>query len=252
MATKSTGKTEANRKALKAALEQVIAAGHTVREFSEFVVDKFGSDYIPHLRQFLREVGNGEIRIKGLGEKARQALTGHHVNAQEREAMIRETAYFLAEQRGFAPGHEVNDWVAAETEVDQYLALEIGLIHRGRQALSATATSIGKEFRDVTGTVTAWLEQHSTARDRDIPQSIQTEEIQAEEPIIESAAPVGKAGKVKSAAPQKYQEKNSQNRADSRLDPLSIVPDSVAGKGWYSVISCVMMGNGTPELSNST
>jgi hypothetical protein len=27
-----------------------------------------------------------------------------------------------AEQRGFAPGHEVQDWAAAETEVDRRLA----------------------------------------------------------------------------------------------------------------------------------
>lgn len=34
-----------------------------------------------------------------------------------REAMIREAAYFRALQRGFAPGHEIEDWLAAECEV---------------------------------------------------------------------------------------------------------------------------------------
>jgi hypothetical protein len=31
-----------------------------------------------------------------------------------REQRIREAAYFNAERRGFAPGHEIDDWLAAE------------------------------------------------------------------------------------------------------------------------------------------
>lgn len=30
---------------------------------------------------------------------------------------IAEAAYFHAEQRGFAPGHELDDWLAAEAEI---------------------------------------------------------------------------------------------------------------------------------------
>jgi hypothetical protein len=37
---------------------------------------------------------------------------------QEREQRIRVAAYFKAEKRGFAPGHELDDWLAAEEEVD--------------------------------------------------------------------------------------------------------------------------------------
>jgi hypothetical protein len=32
-------------------------------------------------------------------------------------AAIAERAYFLAERRGFEPGHEVDDWLAAEREL---------------------------------------------------------------------------------------------------------------------------------------
>jgi len=32
-------------------------------------------------------------------------------------AMIAEAAYYLAERRGFEPGHELEDWVAAEAEI---------------------------------------------------------------------------------------------------------------------------------------
>ncbi len=39
----------------------------------------------------------------------------------DRHAMISEAAYRLAEARGFAPGHELEDWLVAEAEVDQRL-----------------------------------------------------------------------------------------------------------------------------------
>ena len=32
-------------------------------------------------------------------------------------AMIAEAAYYRAERRGFAPGHELEDWVQAEAEL---------------------------------------------------------------------------------------------------------------------------------------
>ncbi len=35
----------------------------------------------------------------------------------ELRALIEQAAYFRAEKRGFAPGEEVDDWVAAEAEV---------------------------------------------------------------------------------------------------------------------------------------
>lgn len=38
-----------------------------------------------------------------------------------RVALIAEAAYFRAEKRGFAPGHEAEDWLAAEAEVDAKL-----------------------------------------------------------------------------------------------------------------------------------
>jgi hypothetical protein len=41
--------------------------------------------------------------------------------ARPREALIAEIAYFKAQQRGFEPGHEEQDWLAAEAEVDRRL-----------------------------------------------------------------------------------------------------------------------------------
>jgi Protein of unknown function (DUF2934) len=40
---------------------------------------------------------------------------------EDRHASIALAAYFRSESRGFAPGHEVEDWLAAEEEVDQRL-----------------------------------------------------------------------------------------------------------------------------------
>jgi hypothetical protein len=40
---------------------------------------------------------------------------------EQRVALIAEAAYFRAEKRGFAPGHETEDWLAAEAEVDARL-----------------------------------------------------------------------------------------------------------------------------------
>jgi hypothetical protein len=45
------------------------------------------------------------------------------VSAEGRRAMIAEAAYLRAERRGFIPGHETEDWLAAEEEVDALLAL---------------------------------------------------------------------------------------------------------------------------------
>jgi hypothetical protein len=39
----------------------------------------------------------------------------------ERYASIAQAAYFRSQHRGFKPGHEMEDWLAAEAEVDQRL-----------------------------------------------------------------------------------------------------------------------------------
>jgi len=43
------------------------------------------------------------------------------VDPQQRAALIARAAYFRAMNRGFASGHEVEDWLAAEAEVDAEL-----------------------------------------------------------------------------------------------------------------------------------
>jgi hypothetical protein len=44
------------------------------------------------------------------------------LTAEEREQLIARTAYQIAELRGFDGGHELDDWLEAEKEVDAMLA----------------------------------------------------------------------------------------------------------------------------------
>jgi hypothetical protein len=45
------------------------------------------------------------------------------VGADARRQMIAEAAYFLAEHRGFNGGDPIQDWLAAEVEIDHWLAI---------------------------------------------------------------------------------------------------------------------------------
>lgn len=38
---------------------------------------------------------------------------------EERYRLIAETAYFIAEKRGFQPGDQLQDWLEAEKKVDE-------------------------------------------------------------------------------------------------------------------------------------
>ena len=44
------------------------------------------------------------------------------IDSDQREEMIRKAAYYRAVSRCFDPGREVDDWLAAEAEVDRALA----------------------------------------------------------------------------------------------------------------------------------
>jgi hypothetical protein len=49
------------------------------------------------------------------------AALGLPVDPDSKRSMIATAAYFRAEQRGFAPGHEVDDWLDAEASVEKLL-----------------------------------------------------------------------------------------------------------------------------------
>ncbi len=43
------------------------------------------------------------------------------ISNEERHHLIAEAAYFRAERRSFAPGHELEDWLGAEAEINAKL-----------------------------------------------------------------------------------------------------------------------------------
>jgi hypothetical protein len=49
------------------------------------------------------------------GKLFKKSTAEHYL---ERELMIAKEAYLLAEQRGFEPGHELDDWFTAVSLVD--------------------------------------------------------------------------------------------------------------------------------------
>jgi Protein of unknown function (DUF2934) len=54
------------------------------------------------------------------------ARGGPLIPASLRLDMIRDAAYFRAEARGFAPGKEIEDWMAAEQDVDELILRRYG------------------------------------------------------------------------------------------------------------------------------
>ena len=44
------------------------------------------------------------------------------ISPGERAHMIAEHAYYIAAERGFAPGNELDDWLSAEREIDRRLS----------------------------------------------------------------------------------------------------------------------------------
>jgi len=51
------------------------------------------------------------------------------IDPDHRRALIAQVAYYRAERRGFEPGHETEDWLSAEAEVDT--ALTLGVMQSG-------------------------------------------------------------------------------------------------------------------------
>ncbi len=40
---------------------------------------------------------------------------------EQRQQLIAQAAYFIAERRGFAPGNELEDWLQAEAEIEAWM-----------------------------------------------------------------------------------------------------------------------------------
>ena len=70
---------------------------------------------------------DSKVRRPGRSRKPDSARSSSARLAPEaRHALIAEAAYLRSERRGFEPGHETEDWLAAEAEVDALLRVEQG------------------------------------------------------------------------------------------------------------------------------
>ncbi|MBK8163140.1 MAG: DUF2934 domain-containing protein [Gammaproteobacteria bacterium] len=157
---------DAARTPLQNAFEHMLAAGHSVRDFSEFALEKFGDSFLPYLRRFLADVEQGRIRIEGIGRTAKTVLLGVWVTPEERIEMIRLAAFVRAEQRGFRDGSPEDDWLAAEREVDARLAQEAGLATRGHKAFATATAALEQEFGNLKTTIADWLEKAAAPMDK--------------------------------------------------------------------------------------
>jgi hypothetical protein len=61
----------------------------------------------------------GDVAVVGASEDAdvaQPAAPDAEAQVADHQIKIAMAAYFIAEKRGFEPGHELEDWVAAEAE----------------------------------------------------------------------------------------------------------------------------------------
>jgi hypothetical protein len=52
------------------------------------------------------------------------SVGGRCVDLGQRQLMIAEAAYYYAQRRGFERGHELDDWLAAQDQIDAALRLD--------------------------------------------------------------------------------------------------------------------------------
>ena len=217
--TPDTTTYEPARRYLTAAFENILAAGKDVRQLVEFAFEKFGGMFTPYLCQFLCDVHAGRIKIDGLAESAKVAFIGQQVSAAEREAMIREAAYFRAEQRGFTDSSPEQDWLAAAEEVDERLARAAGVAAEDYQALVAAIASAEKELWCMNDVITLWLEgdggETNTPPTRTAP---------AQQTVTRKNAVAGKP------APRTNKAQPAKKAADRKAETNATKGSSTAGR----------------------
>lgn len=79
-----------------------------------------------------RQMGDGKTRLSD----------------EERQRMVAEAAYYRALQRGFVAGGEVDDWLAAEREIDRQLAMS-GHARPSRRAAAAPPPAAKRKDADM-------------------------------------------------------------------------------------------------------
>lgn len=61
-------------------------------------------------------------RLSGQSSAKRKSPNFTATPLHDRKKMVAEAAYYIAEQRGFQPGDELQDWLLAERQIDARLS----------------------------------------------------------------------------------------------------------------------------------
>lgn len=62
-----------------------------------------------------------KTKKKIIAKSTKKRSTRKIISAPDKQKMIQEAAYFIAQQRDFSPGNEIEDWLAAESQVNKLL-----------------------------------------------------------------------------------------------------------------------------------
>ncbi len=228
---------------LKAALEQIIATGHSVRDLAEFATDKFGSSSYPYLREFQQDIRAGKIKVQGLRASAEASILAEHVSPEERESMIREAAYLIAESRGFAGGDPKTDWLMAETQIDEMLAKQSGLFELGKDTrvmgkatprttakATTTKSTAEKEHGSIRDVVLNWIEG-KWRKDKTPADGAAAESTNAEGTSdgVDSAATSKSAGKPARTARKAAETRRTSRQSAGSEASKSTGPESPEG-----------------------
>jgi hypothetical protein len=65
---------------------------------------------------------NPETRAVPLPAAGPSPERAEPIDPAQRDAMIAEAAFFIAQARSFTPSQELDDWLAAEREIEQRLS----------------------------------------------------------------------------------------------------------------------------------
>ena len=79
-------------------------------------------------------------RLETMQERpARNSALTTGIDAEARQRLIAETAYLIAERRGFENGNPQQDWIDAEKEVDHMLLQVVTLADAPKKVATQTA-----------------------------------------------------------------------------------------------------------------
>lgn len=98
---------------LKAALEHLLQAGRSVKDFFEFAVERFGGAIVPYVRKFEQEVRAGTVKIAGVTKSTKDAVLGQSP-FQTGKATLRAVKT-TAEKEIHIVKDVVGDWVAGRS-----------------------------------------------------------------------------------------------------------------------------------------